>query len=147
VLNHLTCQCSACSTQDCTSNLLCYCPTAVADELWFQPTKSAVCGMCLKISISPGMPSPTCTDSTAQTATCPGSGTTPYTSVNQPWAWNATVYPADANNPLPYFIAVIIEWFDRCATWKFALLVMSCFGVKCKLHLACFAGTKHCHMR
>ncbi|DBB16324.1 TPA: hypothetical protein ACH3X3_014630 [Trebouxia sp. C0006] len=91
-------------------------PIAVADELWFQPTKSAVCGMCLKISISPGTPSPTCTDSTAQTATCPGSGTTPYTSVNQPWAWNATVYPADANNPLPYFIAVIIEWFDRNQT-------------------------------
>lgn len=98
-------------------------PAAVADELWFQPTKSAVCGMCLKISISPGMPSPTCTDSTSQTATCPGSGTSPYTRVNQPWAWNATVYPADANNPLPYFIAVIIEWFDRCAAQQFALLV------------------------
>ena len=38
----------AASAQDCTSNLLCYCPAAVADELWFQPTKSAVCSMCLE---------------------------------------------------------------------------------------------------
>lgn len=89
------------------------CTAAVANELWFQPERSSVCGMCLKISLPPGTANPDCQTDAQKIASCPGAGTQPYTSVDQPWAWNAKVYPADTNNPNPYFIAVIIEWFDR----------------------------------
>ena len=87
---------------------------AVANELWFKPERASVCGMCLKVSLPPGTASSDCAANSQKIASCPGAGTHPYTSVDQPWAWNATVYPADSKNPYPYFIAVIIEWFDRC---------------------------------
>lgn len=71
--------------------------------------------MCLKVYMSEGMPSAACTSETTPTiATCPGSGTHPYqTTVNASWAWGAKVYPAQEPVNLPYFIGVVIEWFDR----------------------------------
>ena len=106
-------------SRDCSNakvTLVMLASAAVSDELWFQPTKGSVCGMCLKISLPAGTASPACTANTSETATCPGLGTHSYSSVSQPWAWNAKIYPADVNNTLPYFIAVIIEWFDRSGT-------------------------------
>lgn len=91
-------------------------PIAVANELWFKPERASVCGMCLKVSLPPGTASSDCQANSPKIPSCPGAGTHPYTSVDQPWAWNATVYPADSKNPYPYFIAVIIEWFDRNQT-------------------------------
>lgn len=91
------------------------CLAAVSNELWFNPSKGAVCGMCLKVYMSEGMPSAACTlTATPSVASCPGAGTHPYAQyVNESWAWDAKIYPARAPINLPYFIGVIIEWFDR----------------------------------
>ena len=69
--------------------------------------------MCLKVYISQGK-YPECPNKDIETSPdCPGSGTQPYqTSVTQSWAYSAKL-TYDSDMGMHYFIAVIIEWFDR----------------------------------
>lgn len=72
--------------------------------------------MCLKVFMPEGNASNgNCTyNDTPKIADCPGNGSRPYvSSVSQPWAWGAQVYPAEGPGKLSYFIGVVIEWFDR----------------------------------
>ena len=60
--------------------------------------------------------SPNCTDPWLlnDIADCPGIGSSPYnSSVMKEWAYGAKV-TYDPDMEMSYFVATIIEWFDRC---------------------------------
>lgn len=74
-------------------------PIGVSNDWWFLPERSATCGMCMKVYMY---------DESVQ-----GGGTRPYSNtVQEPWAYSAKVYD-DPIVGAPYFIATIVEWFDR----------------------------------
>ena len=91
-------------------HLRCVYDAAVSNELWFYPSKGAVCGMCVKVFMPEGMPSTACNSNTTATiASCPGMGTHSYSSsIDESWAWGAKIYPAEGPSNLPYFVGVIM---------------------------------------
>lgn len=76
-------------------------PIGVSNDWWFSPERSATCGMCMKVYMYD-------TPALGQQA-----GTNPMKStVTEPWAYSANVsYDPDVG--AYYFIAVVVEWFDR----------------------------------
>ena len=71
-------------------------PIGVSNDWWFLPERSATCGMCMRVYMHGD-----------------GQGTHPLEStVSEPWAYSAKIYD-DPVAGAPYFIAVVVEWFDR----------------------------------
>ena len=76
-------------------------PIGVSNDWWFNPERSATCGMCMKVYMYDTPASGT------QRGTAPMKDT-----VGQPWAYNAKIEYDDAKGAY-YFVAVVVEWFDR----------------------------------
>jgi hypothetical protein len=84
-------------------------PIGISNDVWFSPETSATCGMCLRVY----MPLDTNGEQLSASAYM---GTTPYyQNVEKNWAYNAKI-EYDDQLEMPYFTAIIVEWFDRNQT-------------------------------
>lgn len=80
-------------------------PIGVGNDLWFAPETSATCGMCLKVYLP-----------LSSLNISKGKGSAPYyPNVAQPWAYSANI-GWDDDVKMHYFVAIIVEWFDRNQT-------------------------------
>jgi hypothetical protein len=100
--------CMACSSNVPTfADEMHVAPIGVGNDLWFSPDTSATCGMCLKVYLPL---------SSSNSKVSKGIGSTPYyPNIAKPWAYNAKIWWDEAMN-LHYFVAIVVEWFDRNQT-------------------------------
>jgi hypothetical protein len=76
-------------------------PIGVSNDWWFLPERAATCGMCMRVYMYD------------EPSVAGQAGTRPFRdTVTEPWAYSAKVYD-DPDAGAPYFVAVIVEWFDR----------------------------------